>query len=181
MHIHFGHVINIVSQTYQQRVGGVRVYGGDFKLTLSLANQQHPQVLNTHGSPLTEPSLDTTFNGIDVAQYLSATPPDATKSASSVHTYLSQTSRLYRTQYATLDVQEVAISTLHSAELVWSVPSASPGGIAQLVYYIQGSVSSSSSLTTSVTFPPMRFYAFLCTHSHAVLQLVSLIDQEVDI
>lgn len=171
--------LNAVYQTYQQRLGGVRVFGGDFKVTLSAAATNQLVVLNAHGSPLTEDALDANFNDIDVSRVLqTAMPPMSSDIRRTIQTYLT-TSRVNVEETDAVDVGDIELSATKPVELVWypmhsttttSTSTSEVSAEVSLAYYVKGSV------TTTDRF--VSFYAFVDVNSGKVLNLVQLNDEE---
>jgi hypothetical protein len=150
-----------VHRTYQQVVGGVRVFGGSFKMTLSTTGKTM-EVLNTHGTPLTEAALNEDFNGIDVAKALRATPEDRAIRLS-LKTYLASSRIIDANE--DLELDNIELSPSQPVELVWYTL----GSDVKLAYHTRGTVA---------TEKVVSFYAFVDVETNNVLKLVQLNDEE---
>ena len=147
-------------RTYEQRIGGVRVFGGEFKLTLSSSKAasgiSEISVLNAHGSPVGDGLLDTNFNGIDVTLFLQRDPKNGDVRRS-IFNYFAAA----QGDAPAIAPSDIELSNVHPVELIWY-----PGSKAvSLAYYIKGNIARESLI---------RFYAFIDADSMKVLKLVTM-------
>lgn len=153
----------------------MRVFGGEFKVTLSAATASQRVVLNAHGTPLTAESLDMNFNDIDVAHALQAAHVSS-DIRRSIQTYVVS-SRVAIEDTAVVDADDVELSATHPVELVWyplhthSHTHAGQSTEVALAHYVKGTVTTAGGNFVS-------FYAFVEVGTESVLKLVQLNDDE---
>ena len=134
--------VGTTSKKYDQYIGGVRVFGGDFRVTVG----SHGGVLHVHGKPL-ELDMDLSTYSIDTIRH----------HATNEETILNSVkSHLTSRPYAHLSISEVRLTS--PMELVWDAIRGSPS----LAYHVTGvALVSGPTTTATASVTAIVFDAFV--------------------